>query len=133
MRDGIMTNQGSITTQRVWLVTGASRGLGRALAEEILAHGDLLISTARDTKQLAPLVETYGEQVFPLAVDVRDPAQVDAAVDEAVKHFGRIDILVNNAGYGFIGAFVQTSFPFTPAPALTARPNAGFSPLRSGW
>jgi NAD(P)-dependent dehydrogenase (short-subunit alcohol dehydrogenase family) len=98
-----------MANQRVWLITGSSRGLGRALAEEVLAHGDLLAATARDTQQLAPLVEQYGDKVLPLALDVQDAKQVEAAVALAHKHFGRIDNLVNNAGYGFIGAFEEMS------------------------
>jgi len=89
------------------MVTGASRGLGRALAEKILANGDLLIATARDTKQLRPLEEQYGSKVFALALDVRNAEQVRSAVNAAAERFGRIDVLVNNAGYGFIGAFEE--------------------------
>jgi NAD(P)-dependent dehydrogenase (short-subunit alcohol dehydrogenase family) len=93
--------------QRVWLVTGASRGLGRALAEAVLSHGDLLVATARDPRQMAPLVAQYGGQILPLALDVRDATQVEAVVQQAVERFGGIDILVNNAGYGLIGAFEE--------------------------
>jgi NAD(P)-dependent dehydrogenase (short-subunit alcohol dehydrogenase family) len=91
------------------MVTGSSRGLGRALSEKILAAGELLVATARDTKQLAPLVEQYGSKVLPLVLDVRNPEQVRSAFDLAIERFGRIDILVNNAGYGFIGAFEEMS------------------------
>jgi|HubBroStandDraft_5_1064220.scaffolds.fasta_scaffold140002_1 NAD(P)-dependent dehydrogenase (short-subunit alcohol dehydrogenase family) len=96
-----------MTDSRIWLITGASRGLGRALAEAVLAHGDRVVATARDTKQLAPLVEQYGANVLPLALDVQEAAQATSVVEEAAKHFGRIDVLVNNAGYGFIGAFEE--------------------------
>jgi NAD(P)-dependent dehydrogenase (short-subunit alcohol dehydrogenase family) len=96
-----------MATQRVWLITGASRGLGRALAEAVLAHGDLLAATARDPQQLAPLVQQYGESILPLALDVQNATQAESAVAATVKHFGHIDILVNNAGYGLIGAFEE--------------------------
>jgi NAD(P)-dependent dehydrogenase (short-subunit alcohol dehydrogenase family) len=96
-----------MANQRVWLITGASRGLGRALAEAVLTHGDLLAATARDPQQLAPLVRQYGNSILPLAVDVQDAKQVESAVATAANHFGRIDILVNNAGYGLIGAFEE--------------------------
>jgi len=89
------------------MITGSSRGLGRELAEKVLASGDLLIATARDTAQLEALVQRYGSKVLPLALDVRNPEQVASAVGSAVEHFGRIDILVNNAGYGFTGAFEE--------------------------
>jgi NAD(P)-dependent dehydrogenase (short-subunit alcohol dehydrogenase family) len=98
-----------MANQRVWFITGSSRGLGRSLAEEVLAHGDLLAATARDTQQLAPLAERYGDSILPLALDVKDTKQVKSAVASAVKRFGRIDNLVNNAGYGLIGAFEEMS------------------------
>jgi NAD(P)-dependent dehydrogenase (short-subunit alcohol dehydrogenase family) len=96
-----------MANQRVWLITGASRGLGRSIAEVVLAHGDLLAATARDPQQLAPLVQQYGNSVLPLALDVQDAQQAKAAVAVTAKHFGHIDILVNNAGYGLIGAFEE--------------------------
>jgi NAD(P)-dependent dehydrogenase (short-subunit alcohol dehydrogenase family) len=88
---------------KVWLVTGSARGLGRDIAEAVLAHGDRLVATARRPGQLADLVERYGEQVR-----VADPVAARVAVDEAVKAFGRLDVLVNNAGYGHARPFEQT-------------------------
>ena len=93
---------------KVWLVTGSSRGLGRDIAEAVLAHGDRLVATARRPEQLADLIERYGDQVRAVALDVADPAAARAAVDEAVKAFGRLDVLVNNAGYGHARPFEQT-------------------------
>jgi len=92
---------------RVWIVTGSSRGLGRALAEEILEHGDRLVATARKPEDLSSLVAKYGDAVRTAAVDVREPKQIEAAMALAVEVFGKIDILVNNAGYGFVGAFEE--------------------------
>jgi len=96
-----------MANQRVWLLTGSSRGLGRALAEEILQHGDKLVATARKPDELAPLVAKYGDAIRTISVDVREPKQVAAAVALAIEAFGRVDVLVNNAGYGFIGAFEE--------------------------
>jgi NAD(P)-dependent dehydrogenase (short-subunit alcohol dehydrogenase family) len=93
---------------KVWLVTGSSRGLGRDIAEAVLAHGDRLVATARRPEQLADLVERYGDRVRAVALDVADPAAARVAVDEAVKTFGRLDVLVNNAGYGHARPFEQT-------------------------
>ncbi|MGO7888748.1 SDR family NAD(P)-dependent oxidoreductase, partial [Rhizobium ruizarguesonis] len=59
---------------RVWLITGSSSGLGRALAEAVLASGDNLVATARDTGQLADIYEQYGDKVLTLALDVTDEA-----------------------------------------------------------
>lgn len=89
---------------RVWLVTGCSRGLGRALAEAVLADGDQLVATARNPAQLDDLVDRHGEQVRAVALDVNDPAAARAAVSTAVDTFGSLDILVNNAGYADVAA-----------------------------
>ncbi|NZD61624.1 SDR family NAD(P)-dependent oxidoreductase [Rhizobium sp. WYCCWR 11290] len=96
---------------KVWLITGSSRGLGRALAEAVLASGDNLVATARDPGQLADLSEWYGDQVLTLALDVTDEAAAAAAVEAGVKRFGRLDVLVNNAGYGNVGSIEDTSLP----------------------
>jgi NAD(P)-dependent dehydrogenase (short-subunit alcohol dehydrogenase family) len=85
---------------QTWLITGSSRGLGRAVAEAVLADGNQLVATARRPAQLADLADRYGERVFTVALDVTDRAQADAAVQAAVAGFGRLDVLVNNAGYG---------------------------------
>jgi NAD(P)-dependent dehydrogenase (short-subunit alcohol dehydrogenase family) len=93
---------------KVWLITGSSRGLGRALAEAVLAAGHKLVATARDPAQLADLVERYGDQVRTCALDVTDPQAAGNAVEAAVSAFGRLDVLVNNAGYGNIGSIEDT-------------------------
>ncbi|MDK4731080.1 oxidoreductase [Rhizobium sp. CNPSo 3490] len=94
---------------KVWLITGSSRGLGRALAEAVLAAGDNLVATARDPARLADLSEQYGNQVLTLALDVTDEEAAAAAVEAGVKRFGRIDVLVNNAGYGNVSPIEDTS------------------------
>lgn len=94
---------------KVWLVTGSARGLGRDIAEAVLAHGDRLVATARDPGQLAELVERYGDQVRAVALDVTDAAAARAAVKAAVDAFGRLDVLVNNAGFGHMVVFEQGS------------------------
>lgn len=87
-------------SSKVWFVTGSSRGLGRALAEEVLERGHALVATARDAKVLAPLVEKYGTRVLAVDLDVLQPSAARAAVRAAIGRFGRIDVVVNNAGYG---------------------------------
>jgi NAD(P)-dependent dehydrogenase (short-subunit alcohol dehydrogenase family) len=86
-------------SEQVWFITGASRGLGRAVAEEALAAGKLVAATARREEALSGLVATYGDRVLPVPLDVTDAAQVDAAIARTVERFGRIDVVVNNAGY----------------------------------
>ncbi|MNK64154.1 3-oxoacyl-[acyl-carrier-protein] reductase FabG [compost metagenome] len=89
---------------KIWFITGSARGLGRNLTETVLAHGDKVATTARNTDALQDLVAQYPDQVFPIKLDVTDYDQVHLAVASAVKHFGRIDVLVNNAGFGIVGA-----------------------------
>ncbi len=89
---------------QVWFVTGSSRGLGRAIAEAALADGDQVVATARRTAHLDGLVERYGENVRPIALDVTDPEQVQRAVQQGLDAFGRYDVVVNNAGYADVAA-----------------------------
>ena len=94
---------------KVWLVTGSASGLGREIAEAVLASGDRLLATARDPQRLNDLIERYGKQVSAALLDVADEAAAKAAVAKAVDVFGRLDVLVNNAGYGDTAPFEQVS------------------------
>jgi NAD(P)-dependent dehydrogenase (short-subunit alcohol dehydrogenase family) len=94
---------------KVWLVTGSASGLGRNIAEAVLASGDRLVATARDPRRLKDLAEKYGDQVRTAPLDVADEAAAKAAVQVAVAAFGRLDVVVNNAGYGDIAPFEQLS------------------------
>jgi NAD(P)-dependent dehydrogenase (short-subunit alcohol dehydrogenase family) len=94
---------------QVWLITGSSRGLGRALADAVLAAGHMLVATARNPAQLADLIERYGDQVRTVALDVTNEQAAVDAVAVATKAFGRLDVLVNNAGYGDVSAIEDTS------------------------
>ena len=94
---------------QVWLITGSSRGLGRALAEAVLVAGHKLIATARNPNQLSGLVDRYGAQVRAVALEVTDENAAAEAVKIAVKEFGRLDVVVNNAGYGDVGSIEDTS------------------------
>ena len=94
---------------KAWLVTGSASGLGRNIAEAVLASGDRLVATARDPRRLEDLVKKYGDQVRTAALDVVDESAAQAAVQMAVAAFGRLDVVVNNAGYGDIAPFEQLS------------------------
>jgi NAD(P)-dependent dehydrogenase (short-subunit alcohol dehydrogenase family) len=94
---------------KVWLVTGSSRGLGRALAEAVLARGDRLVATARNPAQFADLAKSDRERVRTVALDVTDEAAAGRAIRTAMEAFGRLDVLVNNAGYGNVNAIEDTS------------------------
>jgi NAD(P)-dependent dehydrogenase (short-subunit alcohol dehydrogenase family) len=93
----------------VWLITGSSRGLGRALAEAVLGAGHKLVATARNPLHLADLVRRYGDQVRTAALDVTDERAAGDAIKTATEAFERLDVLVNNAGYGNIGSIEDTS------------------------
>ena len=92
---------------RVWLVTGASRGIGAEIAKAILATGDNLIATARTPASLAYLGNS--DRLLPLRLDVTDPAQAADVVAAGADRFGHIDIVVNNAGICLLGAVEEAS------------------------
>ncbi len=94
---------------KVWLITGSGNGLGRDIAEAVLAAGDRLVATARRPEQLQDLADRYGESVRTVALDVTDETAARAAVRLATDTFGRLDVLVNNAGHGQFAPFEQMS------------------------
>lgn len=94
-------------TNRVWLVTGTSRGIGAEVAKAILETGDTLVATARSTSGMAPL--GHRENLLTLPLDVTDKQQAVDAVNAALDRFGHIDVLVNNAGICAVGAVEETS------------------------
>lgn len=85
----------------VWFITGCSTGLGRALAQAVLARGWRAVVTARNADSVADLVAGAEYRALALSLDVTKPAEIEAAVAAARAKFGRIDVLVNNAGYGY--------------------------------
>jgi NAD(P)-dependent dehydrogenase (short-subunit alcohol dehydrogenase family) len=94
--------------KRIWLVTGAGRGMGVDIARAALAAGHQVVATGRDPKRVA---EAVGESddLLPVRLDVTDPTDAQAAVRAAVDRFGRIDVLVNNAGNFYAGFFEEIS------------------------
>jgi NAD(P)-dependent dehydrogenase (short-subunit alcohol dehydrogenase family) len=98
-----------ISMSQVWLITGSSRGLGRALAEAVLAKGHNLVATARNPAQLDDIKQRYPANVLTISLDVTDEQSAGQAVKAAVERFGRLDVLVNNAGYGDVGSVEDTS------------------------
>jgi len=93
--------------EKIWMITGASRGLGAEIAKTALAAGDKLIATARDAQALVHLGSP--ENLIAISMDVTDEAQVKSGVSEGVRRFGKIDVLVNNAGFGLLGAVEETT------------------------
>ena len=96
-------------TNKVWFITGTSRGFGRVWTEAALKRGDKVAATARNLASIADLKERYGENVLTLELDVTKPDQVKAAVTQAYDHFGRLDIVFNNAGYSLVGTIEEAS------------------------
>ena len=95
--------------EKVWFITGTSRGFGREWAIAALDRGDKVAATARDTATLTDLAEKYGEALLPIQLDVTDRDADFAAVKQAHDHFGRLDVVVNNAGYGHFGFIEELS------------------------
>src|SRR5882724_2118813 len=89
---------------RTWLITGASSGLGYALAEFVLQRGERVVLAARSMNSMSGLAARYPDRALAVGLDVTQPQQRIAAVERAQAHFDGIDVLVNNAGIDFLGA-----------------------------
>ncbi|SBW22498.1 short-chain alcohol dehydrogenase/reductase [Candidatus Protofrankia californiensis] len=94
---------------RVWLVTGANSGFGRAVTEAAVAAGDVVVATARRVTTLDDLVAAHPDQVEALPLDVTDTLGIEATVRDLANRHGRIDVLVNNAGRSHVGAAEETT------------------------
>ena len=97
-----------MTDKKVWLVTGAGRGMGVDIAKAALAAGNAVVATARNTDTVTAALG-QDEDLLVVTLDVTDPADAQAAVEAAVERFGRIDVLVNNAGNFYAGFFEEIS------------------------
>ena len=102
-------------TQKVWLITGASRGFGHIWAKAALARGDKVAATARKLSALDELKQAYGDAFLPLVLDVTDRDAVFAAVAQVQQHFGRLDVVVSNAGFGYMAAIEEAEIDDTRA------------------
>lgn len=91
---------------KVWLITGAGRGFGRAFAEEAVSRGDFVIAGIR-----RPTDDEFFRRpdVYTVKMDVTNKEEVEAAVEKGTAYFGHLDVLLNNAGFGMSGAFEETS------------------------
>ena len=97
------------SSAKVWLVTGASSGFGRAITEAAVAAGDTVIGTARRTGALDDLVAAHPDRVEAISLDVTDGDRIDAVAADVLARYGRVDVLVNNAGRTQVGAFEETT------------------------
>ncbi|TAE46001.1 MAG: SDR family NAD(P)-dependent oxidoreductase, partial [Bacteroidetes bacterium] len=96
-------------SNKVWLITGVSTGLGRFLAEAAAQKGYTVVGTVRKQEQIASVDALVPGKTFGYLLDVNKHAQVEQVVEEVAGRFGRIDVLVNNAGYGLFGAVEEVS------------------------
>ncbi|WP_380877979.1 short-chain dehydrogenase/reductase [Sphingomonas sp. DBB INV C78] len=92
---------------RTWLITGCSTGIGRAIADAVLASGDQAVVTARKPADIADFAERYPQSALTVALDVSNDASVAAAFAAAEARFGGVDVLVNNAGYGYVASIEE--------------------------
>lgn len=92
---------------KVWFVTGASKGLGLSLVQQLLAQGYCVAATSRNKQELIKAVNTTDHHFLPLEVDLNNEASIQKAIDETVNLFGQIDVVVNNAGYGLAGSLEE--------------------------
>jgi len=93
--------------QKVWFITGASKGLGLALAIQLLEQGQKVAATSRSIQDLKNAIGTENDNFLPLSVDIRNEESVSAAIEQVVARFGKVDVIVNNAGYGLAGALEE--------------------------
>jgi NAD(P)-dependent dehydrogenase (short-subunit alcohol dehydrogenase family) len=94
---------------KTWLITGCSSGIGRALAQAVIAGGDNVVVTSRKIDAVSDLAQATPSSALAASLDVTDPDQVDAAVAAAVERFGQVDVLVNNAGRGYRSAVEEAT------------------------
>ncbi|GAA3469506.1 SDR family NAD(P)-dependent oxidoreductase [Nonomuraea roseola] len=96
-------------TTQTWIITGASRGFGRALAESALAAGDRVVAAVRTPESVADLEATYPDTFLIARFDARDTAAAADLVRATLDRFGQLDVLVNNAGRAVVGAVEEVS------------------------
>lgn len=96
-----------MSNNKVWFVTGASKGLGLALVKRLLNEGYQVAATSRNLSDLSKAVDIHSEQFLPLAVNIKNEESVQEAIEKAISTFGKIDVVVNNAGYGLVGGLEE--------------------------
>ncbi len=107
MANALTTN--TPAKSRVWFVTGCSSGIGRVLAEELIAREEYVVAAARRIDRISDLESRAPARTRAVKVDIADPSSVHEGVRQAVEAFGQIDILVNNAGSGLVAAVEECS------------------------
>ncbi|MDR6197526.1 SDR family NAD(P)-dependent oxidoreductase [Siphonobacter sp. SORGH_AS_0500] len=95
--------------QKVWLITGTSKGMGLHLTKLLLSLGHTVIATSRNVSMLEREITTHRANLYPMALDITSDLEVKKCIQKAVETFGRIDVVVNNAGYSLVGSMEEMS------------------------
>ncbi|WHY54612.1 oxidoreductase [Peribacillus simplex] len=96
-----------MSKNKIWFVTGASKGLGLVLVKQLLKNGNQVAATSRTVDDLIKAVNDDTKRFLPLAVDLTNEASVQQAIEQTIEAFGKIDIIVNNAGFGLGGSLEE--------------------------
>src|SRR5690606_5813605 len=93
--------------QKVWLITGTSKGIGLDLTRLVLSLGHIVIATSRNTDALEKEIDLNKEHLYPVQLDITSDKEVKMTIDRLVKELGKIDVVVNNAGYSLVGSMEE--------------------------
>jgi NAD(P)-dependent dehydrogenase (short-subunit alcohol dehydrogenase family) len=97
----------TLKNEKVWLITGTSKGLGLQLTKLLLSLGHKVVATSRDIVPLKEQIGINSENFYPVALDITSDQDVKEKIESAISHFGRIDVVVNNAGYSLVGSMEE--------------------------
>ncbi|MCL6216944.1 SDR family NAD(P)-dependent oxidoreductase [Zunongwangia pacifica] len=98
-----------MSKQKVWLITGASKGMGLEITKAVLNNGGKVIATSRNTETLLEKIVDYKDHLLPVKLDITKEKEVENAISKGIEKFGQIDVVVNNAGYNLLGNIEELS------------------------
>ncbi|WP_293918173.1 MULTISPECIES: SDR family NAD(P)-dependent oxidoreductase [unclassified Sphingobacterium] len=98
-----------MSKQKVWFITGASKGMGLEVAKTVLANGDKVIVTSRSLEEQIKGLGAETDTLLPLKADITNENEVKNAIENGVEKFGQIDVVLNNAGYYLVGSLEEIS------------------------
>lgn len=98
-----------MSKQKVWFITGASKGMGLEITKAVLSNGDNVIATSRNTGTLIEKIEEHEGNLLPIKLDITNEKEVENAISKGIDEFGQIDVVVNNAGYNLLGNIEEIS------------------------
>ncbi|WP_282636498.1 SDR family NAD(P)-dependent oxidoreductase [Sphingobacterium thalpophilum] len=96
-----------MNNQKVWFITGASKGIGLALTNYLLSQGCAVVATSRNVESLEKGITAPSQNLLPLEVDITNDNEVKSAILKTVERFGKLDVVVNNAGYSLVGSMEE--------------------------